>query len=38
MKKYVKWQNELKNELQKANEELKNKNHLMDEFINISSP
>ena len=37
MKKYVKWQNELKNELQKANEELKNKNHLMDEFINIAA-
>jgi signal transduction histidine kinase len=37
LRNYVKWQNELKNELQKANEELKNKNHLMDEFINIAA-
>jgi len=37
MRNYVKWQNELKSELQKANEELKNKNHLMDEFINIAA-
>jgi signal transduction histidine kinase len=34
---YVKEQNELKNQLQKTNEELKNKNRLMDEFINIAA-
>ena len=34
---YVKWQTELKSELQKANEELKNKNRVMDEFINIAA-
>src|SRR5919198_3370244 len=32
---YIKYQNELKNEIQKANEELKNKNRLMDEFIKV---
>ena len=37
MRNYVKRQSELKNELQKANEELKNKNRLMDEFINIAA-
>jgi signal transduction histidine kinase len=34
---YVKLQTELKNEVQKANDELKNKNRLMDEFINIAA-
>jgi signal transduction histidine kinase len=34
---YVKSQTELKNEVQRANEELKNKNRLMDEFINIAA-
>jgi signal transduction histidine kinase len=34
---YIKYQNELKNEIQKANEELKNKNRLMDEFVNIAA-
>ena len=34
---YVKWQTELKSELQKANDELKNKNRVMDEFINIAA-
>lgn len=34
---YVMWQSELKNEVQRANEELKNKNRLMDEFINITA-
>jgi signal transduction histidine kinase len=37
LRNYVKWQSELKDELQKANEELKNKNRLMDEFINIAA-
>jgi hypothetical protein len=32
---YIKYQNELKNEIQKANEELKNKNRLMDKFVDI---
>jgi signal transduction histidine kinase len=34
---YVKWQTELKSELQKANEELTMKNRVMDEFINIAA-
>ena len=34
---YIKYQNELKNEIQKANEELKNKNRLMDEFIKVAA-
>jgi signal transduction histidine kinase len=34
---YVKLQTELKNEVQRANDELKNKNRLMDEFINIAA-
>ena len=34
---YVKKQNLMQNEIQKANEELKNKNRLMDEFINIAA-
>jgi signal transduction histidine kinase len=34
---HVKELNELKNQLQKTNEELKNKNRLMDEFINIAA-
>ena len=34
---YVKWQTELKSELQKANDELTKKNRGMDEFINIAA-
>jgi signal transduction histidine kinase len=34
---HLKEQNELKNQIQKTNEELKNKNRLMDEFINIAA-
>jgi signal transduction histidine kinase len=34
---HLKEQNELKNQLQKTNEELKKKNRLMDEFINIAA-
>jgi len=34
---HVKKQNLMQNEIQKANEELKNKNRLMDEFINIAA-
>jgi signal transduction histidine kinase len=34
---YLKEQNELKNQIQKTNEELKNKNRLMNEFINIAA-
>src|SRR5215216_4016485 len=34
---HLKEQNELKNQIQKINEELKNKNRLMDEFINIAA-
>jgi signal transduction histidine kinase len=34
---YIKYQNKLKNEIQKANEELKTKNRLMDEFINVAA-
>jgi signal transduction histidine kinase len=34
---YIKYQNKLKNEIQKANEELKTKNLLMDEFINVAA-
>lgn len=37
IKNYVKLQTELKNEVQRANDELKNKNRLMDEFINIAA-
>src|SRR5918994_2761431 len=37
IREHIKKQNLLQNEIQNANEELKNKNHLMDEFINISS-
>jgi signal transduction histidine kinase len=34
---HLKEQNELKNQIQKTNEELRNKNRLMDEFINIAA-
>ena len=34
---YVKWQTELKSEVQKANDELTKKNRGMDEFINIAA-
>jgi signal transduction histidine kinase len=37
IREYVKKQNLMQNEIQKANEELKNKNRLMDEFINIAA-
>jgi signal transduction histidine kinase len=37
IKDYVKRQNQMQNEIQNANRELKNKNRLMDEFINIAA-
>ncbi|HZB74466.1 MAG TPA: HAMP domain-containing sensor histidine kinase, partial [Nitrososphaeraceae archaeon] len=37
IREHVKKQNLMQNEIQKANEELKNKNRLMDEFINIAA-
>lgn len=37
IREYVKKQNQMQNEIQKTNEELKNKNRLMDEFINIAA-
>ena len=38
IKNYVKNQNELANELKEANEQLKDKDRLKDEFINIAAP
>src|SRR5215204_53534 len=37
IREHVKKQNLMQNEIEKANEELKNKNRLMDEFINIAA-
>ena len=37
IKNYIKKQNELKKELEKANEELKHRDKLKDEFINVAA-